>query len=62
MQPPSPDGNFRFSTLFTDFPGRTNTGSSLASFLLGQVQTFSIDVQQRTLRPRAWVQEYLHPG
>ena len=58
VQPPSPDGNFRFSTLFTDFPGRTNTGSSLASFLLGQVQTFSIDVQPRTLRPRAWVQEY----
>ena len=57
MQPPSPDGSFRFSTLFTDFPGRTNTGSSLASFLLGQVQTFTIDVQQRTLRPRAWVQE-----
>lgn len=58
VQPPSPDGNFRFSTLFTDFPGRTNTGSPLASFLLGQVQTFSIDVQQNTLRPRAWVQEY----
>jgi hypothetical protein len=58
VQPPSPDGNFRFSTLFTDFPGRTNTGSSLASFLLGQVQTFSIDVQPRTLRPRAWVQEF----
>jgi hypothetical protein len=58
VQPPSPDGNFRFSTLFTDFPGRTNTGSSLASFLLGQVQTFSIDVQRQTLRPRAWVQEY----
>lgn len=57
-QPPSPDGNFRFSTLFTDFPGRTNTGNPLASFLLGQVQTFSIDVQQRTLRPRAWIHEY----
>ncbi len=59
VQPPSPDGNFRFSTLFTDFPGRTNTGTPLASFLLGQVQTFSIDVQQQhVLRPRAWVQEY----
>ena len=57
VQPPSPDGNFRFSTLFTDFPGRTNTGNPLASFLLGQVQTFSIDVQAKPIRPRAWVQE-----
>jgi Carboxypeptidase regulatory-like domain/TonB dependent receptor-like, beta-barrel len=58
IQPPSPTGSFRFSTLFTDYPGRANTGSALASFLLGQVQTFSIDLQQRELRPRAWVHEY----
>jgi len=30
----------------------------LASFLLGQVQTFSIDIQQKKLRPRAHTQEY----
>ena len=29
------------------------TGNSLASFLLGQVQTFSIDLQQDVLQPRA---------
>jgi hypothetical protein len=58
MQPPSPAGMFRFTTLFTDLPGTPNTGSALASFLLGQVQTFSIDLQERTIRPRAHVQEY----
>lgn len=58
IQPPAPTGSFRFSALFTDLPGTTGTGSSLASFLLGQVQTFSIDLQQRTLRPRALIQEY----
>jgi hypothetical protein len=58
IQPPSPTGQFRFSTLFTDLPGVTGTGNSLASFLLGQVQTFSIDLQSKVLRPRAAIQEY----
>ncbi len=58
IQPPSPTGSFRFSSLFTDLPGTTGTGFSLASFLLGQVQTFSIDLQQKTLRPRAHILEY----
>jgi hypothetical protein len=58
LQPASPTGSFRFSTLFTDLPGATSTGSSLASFLLGQVQTFSIDLQQSVLRPRGMIQEY----
>ncbi len=58
VQPPSPTGQFRFSTLFTDLPGVTGTGNSLASFLLGQVQTFSIDLQNNVLRPRAAIQEY----
>lgn len=58
LQPPSPTGAFRFSALFTDLPGKTGTGFPLASFLLGQVQNFSIALQQRTLRPRAHIQEY----
>lgn len=58
IQPPSPTGLFQFSSLFTDLPGVTGTGFSLASFLLGQVQRFSIDLQQRVLRPRAHIQEY----
>jgi hypothetical protein len=58
VQPPSPTGSFTFTSLFTDLPGRAGTGSPLASFLLGQVQTFSIDVQRDILRPRAASQEY----
>ncbi len=66
IQPPSPTGNFTFSTLFTNSQAiptigsalSSFTGNALASFLLGQVQTFSIDVQQSVLRPRAHTQEY----
>ena len=59
VQPPSPTGSFTFSNLFTrsarDAP---NTGTPLASFLLGQVQQFSIDLQQEEIRNRAHFQEY----
>jgi len=66
IQPPSPTGNFTFSTLFTNSQAvptigsalASFTGNSLASFLLGQVQNFSIDIQQNVLRPRAHSQEY----
>jgi hypothetical protein len=62
IQPPNPTGLFTFSQLFTDLPANSTTKSSggdpLASFLLGQVQTFSIDLQGKILRPRAHVQEY----
>src|SRR5205085_632959 len=56
--PPSPTGAFTFSSLFTDLPGVTNTGTPLASFLLGQVQQFSIDLQHAPVRNRAHFQEY----
>ena len=62
VQPPSPTGSFSFSSLFTDLPGVANTGNPLASFLLGQVQQFSIDLQQDEIRNRAHIQEYLRPG
>ena len=58
LQPPSPTGSFTFSNLFSDLPGTANTGTPLASFLLGQVQQFSIDLQQDEIRNRAHVQEY----
>jgi hypothetical protein len=58
LQPPSPAGSYQFSTLFTDLPGAANTGAPLASFLLGQVQSFSIDLQSQQIRNRAHVQEY----
>jgi hypothetical protein len=58
IQPPSPTGSFTFSNVFTDLPGIANTGTPFASFLLGQVQQFSIDLQQDEIRNRAHFQEY----
>jgi hypothetical protein len=58
IQPPSPTGSFTFSNLFTDLPGTPNTGTPFASFLLGQVQLFSIDLQQDEIRNRAHWEEY----
>jgi Carboxypeptidase regulatory-like domain len=58
VQPPSPTGSFTFSNLFTDLPGTANTGTPLASFLLGQVQQFSVDLQKDQIRNRARFQEY----
>ena len=58
VQPPNPTGNFAFSTLFTNQGGVTNSGNALASFLLGQVNTFSIDLQRSTIRPRAQIAEF----
>ncbi|MDE1176406.1 MAG: TonB-dependent receptor [Edaphobacter sp.] len=57
VQPPNPTGNFTFTTLFTNQSGITNSGNPLASFLLGQVNTFSIDLQNSTIRPRAKIAE-----
>ena len=58
IQPPSPTGAFTFNQLGSDQPGVTNTGTSLASFLLGQVESFSIDLQTSEIAERARFQEY----
>ena len=66
IQPPSPTGNFSFNSLFTNSQAiptigsalSSFTGNALASFLLGQVQTFSIDIQEKVLRPRASAKEF----
>lgn len=58
VQPPNPTGNFSFSTLFTNQSGISNSGNALASFALGQVNTFSIDLQRSTIRPRAHIAEF----
>ncbi len=58
IQPPSPTGTFTFSTVGSDLPGVANTGNPFASFLLGQVQTFAIDLQQSPIQERAHFQEY----
>ena len=58
IQPPSPTGSFTFNAIGSDQPGTSNTGNPLASFLLGQVQAFSIDLQQAPIQERAHFQEY----
>ena len=58
IQPPSPTGLFTFNAFGSDLPTVANTGTPLASFLLGQVQTFSIDLQQLPIQERARFQEY----
>jgi hypothetical protein len=58
VQPPSPTGSFTFNAIGSDLPGVTGTGTPFASLLLGQVQSFSIDLQQSQIRERAHFQEY----
>ena len=58
IQPPSPTGSFSFNALGSDLPGVANTGTPLASFLLGQVQNFSVDLQQSAIRERAHFAEH----
>ena len=62
ISPPNPTGAFAFTTTGTDTQtaaSATSTGgNAFASFLLGQVDTFSIDLQTSVLRPRDHVQEY----
>jgi hypothetical protein len=58
VAPPSPTGSFAFTTTGTDQQGVTNSGNSIASFLLGQVDTFQIDLQQSKIRPRDHIEEY----
>lgn len=61
LQPPSPTGQFTFNQVLTNSNGVTGaptglatlTGNAFASFLLGQVQNFTIDLQPEILRPRA---------
>jgi hypothetical protein len=58
IQPPSPTGSFTFNQIGSDLPGTANTGTPLASFLLGQVQLFTIDLQNELIQERAKFQEY----
>jgi len=65
VAPANPTGSFAFTTTGTNQQGLTlpttdprANGNALASFLLGQVDTFSIDLQGSTLRPRDNIQEF----
>jgi Carboxypeptidase regulatory-like domain len=58
VSPPLPTGGFAFTTTGTNQQGVTNSGNSIASFLLGQVDTFQIDLQESKIRPRDYTEEY----
>lgn len=64
IAPPNPQGSFAFTVTGTDTQLATGTsaantgGNAFASFLLGQVDTFSIDLQNRTIRPRDYIYEF----
>jgi len=58
IAPPNPTGAFAFTTTGTNQQGVTNTGNSIASFLLGQVDTFQIDLQENKIRPRDHILEF----
>lgn len=58
VAPSNPAGAFAFATTETSQPGVAGTGNAFASFLLGQVDTFSIDLQQSKIRPRDFIEEY----
>src|SRR5579859_3165001 len=58
VAPPNPQGSFAFTVTGTDQQGVNGSGNAIASFLLGQVDTFSIDLQESKIRPRDHIQEY----
>ncbi len=58
IAPPNPTGSFAFTTTGTNQQGVTNSGNAIASFLLGQVDTFQIDLQENRIRPRDHIDEY----
>ena len=58
LNPPNPTGLFAFSTTGSNSSAVTGSGNGLASLLLGQVNTFSIDVQQNVIQPRAHIAEF----
>ncbi|HVW87756.1 MAG TPA: hypothetical protein VHB50_23890, partial [Bryobacteraceae bacterium] len=58
LQPPNPTGMYTFNTTGTNKSGITGSGNAAASLLLGQVNGFSIDLQNRILQERAHIAEF----
>lgn len=58
VAPPNPAGAFGFTVTGTNQQGVTGSGNSFASFLLGQVDSFQIDLQQSIIRPRDHIGEF----
>ncbi len=58
LNPPNPTGSFAFTTTGSNNPAVTGSGNALASFFLGQVNAFSIDIQRNVIQPRAHIAEF----
>jgi len=58
LNPPNPTGSFAFTTTGTNNASVAGSGNALASLLLGQVNAFSIDIQQNVIQPRAHIAEF----
>jgi hypothetical protein len=57
LNPPNPTGSFTINTTGTNSSTATG-GNAVASLLLGQVNAFSIDVQQKVIQERANIAEF----
>ena len=57
VNPANPTGSYAFTTTGTD-SSTGATGNALASMLLGQVNAFSIDIQNKALQERAHIAEF----
>ena len=58
LNPPNPTGSFAFTTAGSNSSAVTGSGNALASFFLGQVNAFSIDIQRNVIQPRAHIAEF----
>ena len=58
LQPANPAGAYTFNTTGTNKAGVANSGNAVASLLLGQVNSFSIDIQRQPLQERANIAEF----
>ena len=57
VNPANPTGSYAFTTTGSNSAAGTG-GNALASLLLGQVNAFSIDIQNEPLQPRAHIAEF----
>lgn len=58
LNPPNPTGSFVFNTTGTNSSSVSNSGNALASLLLGQVNSFSMDIQNHVIQERAHIAEF----
>jgi hypothetical protein len=57
VNPSNPTGSYAFTTTGTNSPAAVG-GNALASLLLGQVNAFSIDIQNQSIQERAHIAEF----